>query len=232
MSCDKPLVSIIIPVYNCDCYLAEAVESVLTQTYRPIEIIVVDDGSNDRSADVARSFEDPEVRYFYQPNSGLSAARNRGIRLARGSFFAFLDSDDTWLSEKLSLQMAALECDPELDMIFGQVSQFYSPELDEHVRAETELDERILPGYSAGTMLIRRESFNRVGPFAARWQVGQFIDWYIKATEKGLKSVMVPKVLMRRRIHTGNMGIRKRGSQNDYVHILKHALDRRREKGL
>ena len=103
---DKPLVSAIIPVYNCERYLAEAIESVLAQTYRPIGIIVVDDGSTDGSADVAKSFTDPQVRYFYQPNSGQGAARNQGTNLARGSFFTFLDADDLWTDNKLELQLA------------------------------------------------------------------------------------------------------------------------------
>lgn len=95
------LISIIIPVYNREHYLAEAIESVLAQTYRPIEIIVVDDGSTDGTADVARRFSET-VRYFYQTNSGCGASRNTGIKKGVGSFLSFLDSDDLWVEEKLS----------------------------------------------------------------------------------------------------------------------------------
>ena len=90
---NKPLVSVIIPVYNAERYLAEAIESVLAQTYRPIEVIIVDDGSTDSSADIAKRYNSL-VRYFFQPNSGLAAARNKGISQAKGSFFAFLDVTD------------------------------------------------------------------------------------------------------------------------------------------
>jgi glycosyltransferase involved in cell wall biosynthesis len=227
---NSPLVSTIIPVYNCERYLAEAIESVLAQTYRPIEIIVVDDGSTDGSADVAKDFADLQVQYFYQPNSGPGAARNQGTSLARGSLFAFLDADDVWLADKLTLQMATFESNPELDVVFGHISQFHSPELDAHLKAKMGHEGEIMPGCFAGTMLIKRESFFRVGPFATDWRVGEFIDWYSKAMEKGLKSLMLPKVVMRRRIHTTNMGIRERKSQTDYVRILKAALDRRRGK--
>lgn len=226
------LVSVIIPVYNGERYLAEAIESVLAQTYHTLETIVVDDGSTDGSADVAKGFTDPRVRYFYQPNSGQGAARNQGANLAHGSFFAFLDADDVWLSDKLALQMTAFENNPELDMVFGYVRQFRSSELDVNPEAKIGHDEEITPGYLPGTMLIKRESFFHVGPFATHWRLGEFIDWYSKAMEKGLESFMLPEMVMRRRIHNTNMGIRERRSQTDYVRILKAALDRRREKGI
>jgi glycosyltransferase involved in cell wall biosynthesis len=225
----KSLVSTVIPVYNGERYLDEAIESVLAQTHRPLEIIVVDDGSTDGSADVAKSFADSQVRYCYQPNSGQGAARNQGVNLASGSFFAFLDADDVWLTDKLALQMAAFENNPELDMVFGYISQFYSPELGAHLKEKMGREEEIMPGYFAGTMLIKRESFFRVGPFATNWRVGEFVDWYSKAVEKGLESFILPEMVTRRRIHSANMGIRERRSQTDYVRILKAALDRRRE---
>ena len=153
------LVSVVIPVYNCESYLGESIQSVLDQVYRPIEVIVVDDGSTDGSPAVAQSFVTPELRYVYQPHSGLSAARNKGISHSQGSFLAFLDSDDLWLPRKLTLQLEAFHSDPELDMVFGQIEHFISPELagkfDEHDRPLP----GNFPGYSAGTMLIRKSSF-------------------------------------------------------------------------
>ena len=88
-----------------------------------------------------------------------------------------------------------------------------------------------MSGYFAGTLVIRRESYSRAGPFATHWRVGEFLDWFAKATETGLSNHVVPEVVIRRRIHTTNIGIRERQSQVDYVRILKQALDRRREKG-
>ncbi|MDV2503194.1 MAG: hypothetical protein RX318_04530, partial [bacterium] len=88
----------------------------------------------------------------------------------------------------------------------------------------------LLRGYYPSAMLIKRESFSRVGPFATHWQVGEFVDWYAKAAEKGLKSHMLPKLVTKRRIHSANTVIQHRDSQGDYVRILKQALDRRREK--
>ena len=222
----NPLVSVIVPVYNGQLYLAEAIASILAQTYRLVEIIVIDDGSTDHSAEVAASFA-PSVQYFYQTNCGIGAARNRGGDLARGSFFAFLDHDDLWVNEKLAFQMAAFDRDPELDVVFGHVIQFHSPELDEQVKNTKLCPDEKIAGYTAGTMLVRREAFQRVGPFRTDLQLGDFIDWYAKAGEKGLKSLMLSSVLMKRRIHATNTGISKRNSRADYVRVLKEAIDRR-----
>jgi glycosyltransferase involved in cell wall biosynthesis len=222
----NPLISVILPVYNGQRYLAEAIASVLAQTYRPVEIRVIDDGSTDHSAEVATSFAS-SVQYFYQTNGGIGAARNRGVDLARGSFFAFLDHDDLWVQEKLAYQMAAFDRDPQLDVVFGHVIQFHSPELDEQVKDTKLCPTGKIAGYIAGTMLVRRGTFHRVGPFRTDLQLGDFIDWYAKAMEKGLKSLMLPSVLMKRRIHAANTGIRTRSSRTDYVRVLKAALDRR-----
>jgi glycosyltransferase involved in cell wall biosynthesis len=89
-----PTVSIIIPAYNQSEYLAEAIRSALDQSWTDVEVVVVDDGSTDDTADVCRTFTDPRVRYIWQANRGLSGARNTGIRESRGSFLSFLDSDD------------------------------------------------------------------------------------------------------------------------------------------
>ncbi len=222
---NKPLVSVIIPVYNCEKYLAEAIESVLAQTYRPIEVVVVDDGSTDGSADIARRFG--YVRYYFQSHSGIGAARNRGIDLSQGRFLAFLDADDLWVEDKLARQMAILEDYPDLAIVFGHVKQFISPELDEGIE-KIKCPNELMPGYIAGAMLIRRGAFLRVGSFEATWQVGEFIDWYLKAMERGLKSLMIPEVVLKRRLHNTNTVIREHKSQTDYIRILKASLDRRR----
>ena len=123
----EALVSVIIPVRNGEAYLGAAIESVLAQTIPPLETIVVDDSSTDGSARVARSFGE-RVRYTSQPRGGSAAARNRGIQLARGNFFGFLDADDVWLPEKLAIQTAAFAADPELDLAFGLVVEFRAPD--------------------------------------------------------------------------------------------------------
>jgi glycosyltransferase involved in cell wall biosynthesis len=222
----QPLISVIIPVHNGARYLAEAITSVLAQTYRPIEIIVIDDGSTDESAHVVKSFA--AVRYFFQPCQGAGAARNRGAEIAQGDYLSFLDADDLWVKDKLTWQIAAVAANPDLDMVFGFVRQFPSPELDFHIRASLSRGAELLPGQHVGTLLIKREAFFGVGPFATNWRVGEFIDWCARAMEKGLRSVMRPEVVMLRRLHANNMMIRERDASADYARILKASLDRRR----
>jgi glycosyltransferase involved in cell wall biosynthesis len=225
---DGDLISIIIPVYNCEQYVAEAIESVLAQTYCPIEVIVVDDGSTDGSADVIKHF-DSSVRYIFQQRGGLGAALNKGIEEVHGNYIAFLDSDDLWAREKLSRQKVILDNDKNVDMVFGHVRGFISPELSREEREGLSHPEGAVAGYCKGAMLIRRESFFRIGLFSTQWHVGDFIDWYSRAVEQGLKSSLTPEVVLYRRIHSANQGIRERIHQKDYVHILKKALDRRRK---
>lgn len=110
------LVSVIIPTYNRAHYIREAVESVLAQSYKNFEIIVVDDGSTDGTEEVLHPYRD-SIRYFYQENQGASAARNLGIKNARGKYIAFLDSDDFWLPEMLEVQVGYLEAHPEAGMV-------------------------------------------------------------------------------------------------------------------
>ena len=109
------LVSCVIPVYNGARYLAESIESVLAQEYRPLEVIVVDDGSTDGTGAVLDAFGD-RIRSFRQENGGPSVARNRGMEMSRGEFIAFLDADDLWVPDKLRLQLDAMEARPYLDL--------------------------------------------------------------------------------------------------------------------
>jgi len=222
----KALVSVVIPVYNHGRYLGEAIESILAQSYRPTELIVVDDGSTDDTAAVARRFE-ARVRYVCQQHSGAAAARNHGVELARGEYLSFLDADDLWLADKLARQMAAFAHTPGLDMISGHIRHFYSPELDEAARRQLRVAAEVMPGPGPNTMLITKEAFDRVGPFATTWQVAESIDWLNRAAEKGLAQEMLSDVVSMRRIHAGHLAAQRR-SQVDYVRVLKATLDRRR----
>jgi len=223
-----PVVSVIIPVFNGEPYLADAIDSVLAQTYRHLEIIVVDDGSTDGSTGIARRY--CQVQCIHQTHAGLGEALNNGVRNATGSYIASLDADDLWAREKTALQMEALAKNPSLDIAFGHVMPFHSPELDAPLLLKNTEEPKAVPGYCRGAMLTRRESLQRVGRFATAWKIGDFIDWYFRACELGLRSMMLSQIVLRRRLHSGNMGIRERASRNDYVRIVKAALDRRREK--
>ena len=219
------LISVIIPVYNGEQYLAEAIQSVLAQTHPPQEIIVVDDGSTDFSWQIAAAFS--EVRLVRKAHSGLAATLNEGVRQAVGELLAFLDHDDRWLPDKLRLQVAVLEQDPTVAMVFGHSQRFEVVEGETSPR-EVLLD--ILPGVAKSSMLVRRSAFAQVGEFAETAGAHDFIDWYARACEAGLRAVILPQVLYERRIHAGNMGVLGRAEQRrSYVVALREKLKRRRE---
>ena len=119
MSLFTPQVSVVMPVYNVEAYVAEAVASVLDQSFADFELIVVDDGGGDRSMEILRGFDDPRIRIVTQANRGLAGARNSGILAARGEYVAFLDSDDRWLHEKLALHVIHLMLNPEVGVSFS-----------------------------------------------------------------------------------------------------------------
>jgi glycosyltransferase involved in cell wall biosynthesis len=224
---ESELISVIIPVFNGERYIAEAIESVLAQECDHIEIIAVNDGSTDGTEEVIRSYDG--VRYLYQPRQGASSARNSGVECSSGDSLAFLDSDDLWTKNKLEIQTALFRANPSLDMVFGHVEQFFSPELEESLRDTIQLATGSMPGYFPSAMLVRREAFLRAGFFDARYRIGEFIDWFMRAQDQGLNSHLAPEVVVKRRIHDANTGIRERDSRKDYLRVLKASLDRRRK---
>lgn len=169
-----PLVSVIIPTYNREKYVVEAIESVLVQTYKNLEIIVVDDGSTDGTEKILEPYRD-RVVYIYQENQGPSAARNTGIRRANGQFIAFLDSDDLWLPEKLEVQVAYMETNPEVGLVHtGKLHREERPTgpiLKEWPYAEQSRSGHIFPEMFLGpavltpTVVARRECFDVAGLF-------------------------------------------------------------------
>jgi glycosyltransferase involved in cell wall biosynthesis len=223
----SPLVSVLIAVYNGVRHLGEAIDSVLGQTYPAVELIVVDDGSDDGSGEVARRYV-PSLRHAYQPHAGIGAARNHSVSLATGAFLAFLDADDRFPAQRLERQIEAFRRNPGLDMVLGHVHEFLSPELDEAARRQLRLPIERAPGYTPVSMLVRRDSFLKVGPFATGLKVGIAMDWWVRAVDLQLGTVMLEEIVLERRLHSANNGIRERDSRGQYLHVLKAALDRRR----
>ena len=114
-----PSISVIMPVYNVERYVSEAIVSVLAQTFTDFELIIVDDGGTDRSMDICRSYDDPRIRIISQPNRGLAGARNTGIAASRGEYIALLDSDDSWKPEKLALHKIHLDTNVEAGVSYS-----------------------------------------------------------------------------------------------------------------
>ena len=217
------LVSVIVPAFDAERWLRDAVASVLAQRHDPIEIIVVDDGSSDGTHALAERLG-PPVRAISQRNAGPGAARNRGVEAAEGAWLAFLDADDLWMPGKIARQLAVLADAPEETAVFGHVQQFTEREgkaidLDAPSRGE-----------HVGTMMIARKTFDRVGTFRTDLRLGEFLDWHLRATAAGVRMKMLPDVLLRRRVHGENHTIRVRAHARDFARVLKESLDRRRGK--
>lgn len=223
----SPVISVIVTVYNGARYLAAALQSVLAQTYRSVELIVLDDGSDDGSGEIAREFL-PRLRYFFYPHEGMAAARNRAVELAAGDFFTFLDADDLFPADRLEHQLAEFARDPALEVVYGHVREFVSPDLDESASRRLRGAADRIQGRLPSAMLIRREAFFRVGPFDTTLKVGVGLDWSARASEQQLKSVILPEIVLERRLHSGNNALRERESRHQYVQVLKSAIDRRR----
>ena len=200
----NPLISCIVPVYNGERFLAEALDSILGQTYRPLEVIVVDDGSTDATAEIAAGYA-PQVTCLRQDNCGAASAKNRGISASRGQLIAFLDADDLWLPGKLERQEARLRERPGFCLWFSQFQNFWMPELaGEAQQHSTGPLAQPLSAWSIGTLLASRDTVERVGPFPEGHRGNENMLWFLRAAEAGAAIDVLPEVLMRRRFHHGN----------------------------
>jgi len=219
-------VSVIIPLFNDAAFVAEALESVLAQSRAPDDVVVVDDGSTDGGGDVARRFA-PRITVLSQDNQGISAARNAGIRHARGDVIAFLDADDLWPADSLRLRLERLETEAALDGVFGEVEHFISPETDDATRARLHCPEGRTAARFAGAMLVRRRAFERVGYFDTALKVGETLDWAARLNDAGSKLAVIDELVMRRRIHGGNTMVAEQAPQTDYFKALRASLARK-----
>jgi glycosyltransferase involved in cell wall biosynthesis len=217
------MISVIIPAFNREAYLAEAIESALRQTLPPGEIIVVDDGSTDRTGEIARSFGE-KVRCITQDNQGVGAARNTGIKAAAGDKIALLDSDDVWMERKLEAQEAYLDAHPGVAMVFCRMKPFASPEIVDLPK----FDGREIAACNAGALLARRETFERAGLFPTDRNLPEFLGWFTDAGDAGLSHYTVPELLLLRRVHLGNM-VREKDFKLSYIHFVKQRLDQKRK---
>ena len=223
---NRPSVGIVIPVHNGEKYLGEALRSCLEQSRKPSEVWVIDDGSSDRSAEIAAGFGGP-VQCEIQARAGAAAARNRGVQRISSDYLAFLDADDYWNPGKTEIQARYLDAHPDCSMVFGTVGAFLSPDLPEDRRKSLAAPPPMI-GRVPGSMLIRRQDFLRVGPFATHWEAGEFLEWYQRAKELGLGEATTEAAWVHRRIHGDNTMLRQSRAQSDYLRILKQGLDRRR----
>lgn len=219
-------VSVIVPVYNGEAFLAEAIQSVIRQNYSPLEIILIDDGSTDGTAEIARYFRD-RVKYIHQSNAGPPFARNRGLGMARGDVICFIDADDIWSENKLQIQLACLESDPSVEVVIGHI-QLMRESVRENGEPRIEKYQGSWPSLNLGGAVIRKSAFAKVGLFDNELLFNDDVDWFIRAKEKGMSILIHKEVVQFYRRHGKNLTNQKNLDQRYLVLALKKSIDRQR----
>jgi glycosyltransferase involved in cell wall biosynthesis len=218
-------ISVIVPVYNGERYLAEAVASVRRQDQPAHEIIVVDDGSTDGTAGLIRSLG-ADLRAIHQPNAGPAAARNRGLGAAKGELIAFLDADDWWPDASLSRRVACLLRHPDLIGVIGATQVMLVADGDPAGSPRPWGAPQ--PTLNLGGALIRREAFARVGAFDEAQAYAEDAEWLLRAREAGLRFGLQGAVALMARRHAGNMTNQIQPSTSFLARALHRSLTRRR----
>ena len=220
------LISAIIPAYNAERYISQAIESVLAQTYRPIEIVVADDGSTDGTAAIARSYS--AVRYVYQPNQGPPVARNTGLAHSSGEWIAFLDADDYWPQLKLAKQSEYLAAHPEFGCVVGRWQNFLQKGTDkpDWIPESMLREDAVILGLQAS--LIHRWGFDRTGGFDRRYRISDDLEWFVRVREAGIPIGFMGSIMVYRRIHGANISQDQNAVAGATIRILKEHMDRER----
>ena len=236
-----PRVSVIIPTYNRADLLGEAVASVIAQTYKDYEIIIVDDGSTDNTKEVASHFP-PEIRYVQKTNGGAASARNKGIELARGEYLCFVDSDDALLENALETNVNFLDSHPDVGLCYGQVCK-----MDEDgrllklrklrgaktsgVRESSEQITRLLfrGDIAMLAVLVRRSCFEKVGCFDTSVPYGEDIDMWLRIAME-YKVGYIAEPLGKVRIHVSKTNLTNRGKfdivESSQIEFMTKALNK------
>jgi glycosyltransferase involved in cell wall biosynthesis len=222
---EQPFISVIVPVHNAENFLAEALKSIINQNYIPMEIIVVDDGSTDRTADVAESFGN-RIRYIYKENGGPPTARNLGLHLAQGELIAFLDADDFWSDKKIVLQLKRLINNPQAEIVLGQTQQIRHLESSH----DSQFTPLVSPQFSLslGSAMIRKSAFDKVGIFDESLFYCDDWDWFFRAREAGILFIIHRDVTQYYRKHTQNITLQYRLGLEYKLKLFKKIIDRKR----
>ena len=223
----EPLVSAIVPVYNGERYMAEAIESIHCQQYPNLEIIIVDDGSTDKSSEIALSLKG-NIRYMRQENAGPAIARNTGIKLAKGDIITFLDADDLWTEGKLKRELDCFAVDPLLRIVLGNTQAIRV--VDSRNNRLGNLKEFSSVGivYLFGSTACRREVFQEVGLLDPSLCQSEDTEWFMRAQDYGAPRIVLEGISLIYRIH--DQGITaKEPLRNKYLLKAFHLAIRRRK---
>ena len=195
----NPKVSIVIPTYNSSQYISEALDSVLAQTYKDYEIIVVDDGSTDDTIQALQPYMS-RIKYIYKENGGPGSARNVGIRNAQGEYIAFLDSDDLWLPEKLEKQVRYLERYPEISLVFTDCLRLEENSLRRSKRRKFISDDMLVSIWwenliVTSTVMVRKYCFERIGTFDESGRMAEDLEMWLRIIANGYRVSFLDEIL-------------------------------------
>jgi glycosyltransferase involved in cell wall biosynthesis len=232
----NPLVSVIIPTYNSCQWVGQAIDSVLGQTYSPIEIFVVDDGSTDDTATYLKARYDKQITYIYQPNEGAGKARNVGIKHAKGELLAFLDADDVMLPAKIARQVAYFKACPQYAVVYcdfwcvyeDAVNQWQVPPPKYKLEGVAgEIFHRLLKGnvMIPSAVTVRRECLKAVGEF---FEVGQGCeDWdlWLRIASKGYQFGYLDERLVLYRVRSDSVSHNQYKMRSHQYRVFAHIKD-------
>ena len=219
-------VSVVIPTYNSVKYVTEAIESVLEQTYKNIEILVIDDGSTDNTKEVLKKYDD-SIIYLYKENGGVSSARNYGIKKANGKYIAFLDADDVWMPEKIEEQVALMEANEEIGLCYASthrvndnlefINRIEAKEFDDYCEALL-LNLNIVAG-SCSSAMVRQDVISQTDGFDSQFTT--YADWeHWLRLSLITKFAPVKKDLVKYRVVEGSMSSNPSVTKKDALGVL------------
>lgn len=225
-----PLISVVIPVYNGEKTIRDTIESVLNQTFLDLELIVINDGSQDSTLDIVASIQDPRLEVFSYPNAGLSASRNRGIDHASGEFISFLDADDLWTPDKLEAQLKALQANPQ-----AAVAYSWTNSIDEsgkylrrgcHITATGDVYKQLLVCNfleNGSNPLICRQALTAVGKFDESVNAAADRDMYLRLASR-YHFVAVPSPQILYRVSTNSMSSNVLAQEKASLQVIERAF--------
>jgi glycosyltransferase involved in cell wall biosynthesis len=220
----RPLVSVVIPVFNGERFLGQALDSAFAQDWQPLEVILIDDGSTDATAEVARA---RPVTYLHQDHQGVSGARNAGVAAARGEFVAFLDADDVWCSGSLERRVRYLVDNPGVGFVLAHMEIFLEPGTPQPHWWAPGWNNRPQHG-QLQTFVGRREAMATVGPFDRTFDIGEDVEWLARAKDLGVRGELLPDVCTRYRVHELSTTYGRETAAPSVARALAMSLARRR----
>ena len=219
-----PLVSVIIPAFNAEKTIARALDSVFVTAYPHCEVIVIDDGSTDNTVKVVSDYP---VTVVLQENGGPAAARNRGVNKSSGEFIAFVDADDHWAPNKLTIEVEYLIDHPDVDVVYGRVKYEWE-DGSEGYESRIPQERPLVDHFILGSGTYRSTVFERVGMFAPQLRYSEDLDWYLRLLEADINIVRLEHISLHYRLSKQNSTYGKDLTQLNVLQVLKRSLDRRR----